>query len=119
MSCCHTLVALNAAKNLIKNPLEMGLLQMCIFMVLEWNSGASSFCARLSVTLWQKILNLGHNLKIVRDRYFIFGMYAQLMKLFQMTPKLVPFQGGHGLWKTGKMMKKNSLHGKIREFEKK
>ena len=30
-------------------------------------------------------------------------------------------QGGHGLWKTGKtgkMMKNNSLHGKIREFEK-
>ena len=29
-------------------------------------------------------------------------------------------QGGHGLWKTGKtgkMMKKNSLQGKIREFE--
>ena len=30
-------------------------------------------------------------------------------------------QGGHGLWKTGKtgkMMKKNSLNGKIREFVK-
>ena len=30
-------------------------------------------------------------------------------------------QGGHGLWKTGKtgkMMKKNSLCGKIREFDK-
>ena len=30
-------------------------------------------------------------------------------------------QGGHGLWKTGKtgkMMKKNSLNGKIREFDK-
>ena len=26
-------------------------------------------------------------------------------------------QGGHALWKTGKMMKKNSLQGKIREFE--
>ena len=30
------------------------------------------------------------------------------------------FQGGHGLWKTGKTgkrVKKNSLQGKIREFE--
>ena len=27
-------------------------------------------------------------------------------------------QGGHRLWKTGKMMKKNSLCGKIREFDK-
>ena len=27
------------------------------------------------------------------------------------------FQGGHILWKTGKMVKKNSLQGKIREFE--
>ena len=27
------------------------------------------------------------------------------------------YQGGHALWKTGKMMKKNSLQGKIREFE--
>ena len=26
-------------------------------------------------------------------------------------------QGGHALWKTGKMVKKNSLQGKIREFE--
>ena len=26
-------------------------------------------------------------------------------------------QGGHTLWKTGKMVKKNSLQGKIREFE--
>ena len=26
-------------------------------------------------------------------------------------------QGGHGLWKTGKMVRKNSLQGKIREFE--
>ena len=27
------------------------------------------------------------------------------------------YQGGHALWKTGKMVKKNSLQGKIREFE--
>ena len=26
-------------------------------------------------------------------------------------------QGGHALWKTGKMVKKNSLQGKIGEFE--
>ena len=26
-------------------------------------------------------------------------------------------QGGHALWKTGKMVKKKSLQGKIREFE--
>ena len=26
-------------------------------------------------------------------------------------------QGGHALWKTGKMVKKNSLQGIIREFE--
>ena len=26
-------------------------------------------------------------------------------------------QGGHALWKTGKTVKKNSLQGKIREFE--
>ena len=26
-------------------------------------------------------------------------------------------QGDHALWKTGKMVKKNSLQGKIREFE--
>ena len=27
-------------------------------------------------------------------------------------------QGGHGLWKTGKMVRKNSLQGKIRELKK-
>ena len=32
--------------------------------------------------------------------------------------KLMLYQGGHRLWKTGKMMKKNSLNGKIREFDK-
>ena len=26
-------------------------------------------------------------------------------------------QGGHALWKTGKMVKKNSLQGKIREIK--
>ena len=33
---------------------------------------------------------------------------------------IFPIQGGHALWKTGKtgkMVKKNSLQGKIREFE--
>ena len=29
----------------------------------------------------------------------------------------VSFQGGQALWKTGKMVKKKSLQGKIREFE--
>ena len=29
----------------------------------------------------------------------------------------VNIQGGHALWKTGKMVKKKSLQGKIREFE--
>ena len=44
----------------------------------------------LSVTLWQKNFNLGHNFWTMWDRLFfrnfIFGMYIQLMKPFQMTP---------------------------------
>ena len=36
----------------------------------------------LSVTLWQKNFNLGHNFGTVRDRDFIFGMHIQLMKPF-------------------------------------
>ena len=30
----------------------------------------------------------------------------------------VVIQGGHVLWKTGKLVKRNSLQGKIREFRK-
>ena len=41
----------------------------------------------LSVTLWQKKYNLGLNFCTLRDRDFIFGMYIQLMKPFQLTPR--------------------------------
>ena len=64
------------------------------FMPQEWNSGASSFCpvclsVTLSVTLWQKNFNFGHYFWTVKDRHFIFGMHTQLMKPFQMTPRLI------------------------------
>ena len=35
----------------------------------------------------------------------------------QGAAKVISYQDGHALWKTGKMVKKNSLQGKIREFE--
>ena len=35
-----------------------------------------------------------------------------------LASKKIVIQGGHALWKTGKMVKKNSLQGKIREFKK-
>ena len=70
------------------------------FLSPEWNSGTSSFCpvclsVYLSVCLWlsvmslwqKKKLNLGHNFWTVRDRDFIFVIYTQLMKPFQMTPR--------------------------------
>ena len=41
----------------------------------------------LSVTLWQKNFNLGHNFWNVRNIDFTFGMHTQLMKPFQMTPR--------------------------------
>ena len=40
----------------------------------------------LSVTLWQKNFNLGHNFWTVTNRDFIFGLYTQLIK--QSTRKL-------------------------------
>ena len=45
-----------------------------------WGIKFCPFC--LSVSLWQKNCNLGHNFLFVGDRVFIFGMHTQLMKPF-------------------------------------
>ena len=37
----------------------------------------------------KKNFNFNHNFWTIRDRDFIFGMYIELMKPFQMTPKLI------------------------------
>ena len=45
-------------------------------------------------------------------------LWKKIWKVIPITPSYL--QGGHALWKTGKtekMVKKNSLQGKIREFE--
>ena len=49
----------------------------------------------------------------------LFTQNAIFLKILASIDKIV--QGGHGLWKTGKtgkMVKRNSLQGKIREFRK-
>ena len=66
----------------------------------------------------QKILPLiiitSHNLDEKDPAYFPVVREAALSMVNYVEVR----QGGHGLWKTGKMMKKNSLNGKIREFDK-
>ena len=53
------------------------------------------------------------------DRIFAFSItQCALLSVLQSIQDFI--QGGHALWKTGKtgkMVKKNSLQGKIREFE--
>ena len=45
-----------------------------------------------------------------------FDLYFKAYFMDKCLNKVVS-QGGHALWKTGKMVKKNSLQGKIREFK--
>ena len=47
-------------------------------------------------------------------KYSIYPNYLAAVVLYHISCIM---QGGHALWKTGKMVKKNSLQGKIREFE--
>ena len=47
-------------------------------------------------------------------KVFIHFINLEMLKIINHN---VILQGGQALWKTGKMVKKNSLQGKIREFE--
>ena len=50
---------------------------------------------------------------------FDFFFFFAFSRIFALGPFLLIMlsQGGHTLWKTGKMVNKYSLQGKIREFE--
>ena len=47
--------------------------------------------------------------------YVVTAHLNRLVEMVQMKGHSI--QGGHALWKTGKMVKKKSLQGKIMEFE--